>query len=109
MLSKGKSSATEKNGLLELMVFGALDKVVHTCMMYTYACVTWLMGKSFSIDLYSGVEELIKWHPDLINMTKKDGFTPIHIAAANGHTDVVSLLASHVRPCALTYRNQHYM
>ena len=51
--------------------------------------------------LFSGVEEIMKWYPDLIKVAKKDGFTPLHIAAASGHTDVVSLLASHVRTCTL--------
>ena len=39
----------------------------------------------------------MKWCPDLINVAKKDGLTPLHVAAANGYTDIVSLLASHVR------------
>ena len=51
--------------------------------------------------LCRGVEELIKWYPNTIDTAKKDGFTPLHIAAANGHTDIVSLLASHVRTCTV--------
>ena len=38
----------------------------------------------------------MKWHPDLINKAKKDGFTPLHMAVVNGHTDIVSVLLSHV-------------
>ena len=55
--------------------------------VYTYTC--------------SGVEELMKWYPDLINKARKDGFTALHIAAVNGHTDIVSLLASHVKLIAV--------
>ena len=47
--------------------------------------------------LCRGVEELLKWCPQLINASKDNGFTPVHIAAFGGHTDVVALLASHVR------------
>ena len=38
----------------------------------------------------------MKWYPDLINVAMKDGLTALHLAAANGCTDIVSVLASHV-------------
>ena len=38
----------------------------------------------------------MKWYPDLINKPRKDGYTPLHIAAANRHTDILTVLASHV-------------
>ncbi len=39
----------------------------------------------------------MRFHPELINMKKDNGSSPLHVAAANNHYDVVSLLASHVR------------
>jgi ankyrin repeat protein len=53
------------------------------------------MLKAVGLGFLAGVEELMKWCPDLINVAKKDGLTPLHVAAANGYTDIVSLLASH--------------
>ena len=52
-----------------------------------------------NLSVYRGVEELIKWYPELINVSKKDGFTALHVAAINGYTDIVSLLALHVCTC----------
>ena len=46
--------------------------------------------------MYSGVEELVKRYPQYINDCKDDGYTPLHIAAANNHADIVALLAAHV-------------
>ena len=54
-----------------------------------------------------GVEEILKWNPKLINIPRKDGFTPIHLAAIGGHTDVVALLASHVRTCTTLDTQPH--
>lgn len=45
-----------------------------------------------------GMEEFLKYSPRLINTKKDDGFTALHVAVINGHADIVSLLASHVRP-----------
>ncbi|CAI8033704.1 E3 ubiquitin-protein ligase MIB2 [Geodia barretti] len=53
------------------------------------------MHRAAALGFLAGVEELMKWHPDLINKAKKDGFTPLHMAAVSGHTDIVSLLLSH--------------
>ncbi len=51
--------------------------------------------------LFSALEELVRFHPELINVKKDNGSSPLHVAAANNHYDVVSLLASHVRVLAL--------
>ena len=54
------------------------------------------LQKNLVLCLCRGVEELLKWCPQLINASKDDGFTPLHIAAIGGYADVVALLASHV-------------
>ena len=46
--------------------------------------------------LCSGLEEILRFHPELVNLPKDDGYTPLHIAAANNFADLVSLIASHV-------------
>lgn len=46
----------------------------------------------------SGVEQFISRFPEHVNMIKMDdGHTALHIAAANDHLDIVSLLCSLVR------------
>ena len=55
----------------------------------------------------SGVEELMKWYPDLINKPRKDGYTPLHIVAANRHTDILTVLASHVCSQLVAYYCQY--
>lgn len=45
---------------------------------------------------HRGLEEFIRYHPQLINLQKDDGFSPLHIAAVNDHCDLVSFIASHV-------------
>ena len=45
----------------------------------------------------SGVEQFIGRFPEHVNMIKMDdGHTALHIAAANDHLDIVSLLSSMV-------------
>ena len=46
--------------------------------------------------LCSGLEGILRFHPELINQPKDDGYTPLHIAAVNNFADLVSLIASHV-------------
>ena len=47
------------------------------------------------IDVNSGVEQFIGRFPEHVNMIKMDdGHTALHIAAANDHLDIVSLLCS---------------
>ena len=41
--------------------------------------------------------------PDLINIMKDDGFTPLHLAATNDHLDVLTAIVDHVR----MYADQH--
>ena len=36
-----------------------------------------------------------------LNLTSSDGYTPLHYAAVNGHTQICSLLAAQVRPFQL--------
>ena len=47
--------------------------------------------------IFSGLEECLHFYPEQVNTTKDDGYTPLHIAAANNYTDLVSLIASNVR------------
>lgn len=49
------------------------------------------------VGFVAGIEEILKWHPNLINVAKKDGVTPLHSAALEHHADVVSLLCSHFK------------
>lgn len=47
--------------------------------------------------LHRGVEQLIGRFPDQVNVIKMDdGHSALHIAAANNHLDIVSLLSSMV-------------
>ena len=46
--------------------------------------------------LFSGLEEILRFHPELVNLPKDDGYTPLHIAAANNFADLICLIASHV-------------
>ena len=54
--------------------------------------------------LCSGMEEILRFHPELVNQPKDDGYTPLHIAAANNYADLVSLIASHVSKFYLIVR-----
>ena len=45
----------------------------------------------------------MKRYPQLINVSKDDGYTPLHVAAVTNHADIVGLLASHVRMSVATY------
>ena len=52
----------------------------------------------------SGVEQFIGRFPEHVNMIKMDdGHTALHIAAANDHLDIVSLLCSLVQ-CNFVHR-----
>ena len=46
--------------------------------------------------LCSGLEGILRFHPELINEPKDDGYAPLHVAAVNNFADLVSLIASHV-------------
>ena len=46
----------------------------------------------------SGLEECLRFYPEQVNVPKEDGYTPLHIAAANNDCDLVSLIASSVSP-----------
>lgn len=50
------------------------------------------------------MEEILRFHPELVNQPKDDGYTPLHIAAANNYADLVSLIASHVSKFYLIVR-----
>ena len=63
----------------------SLPFLTHVYYMHAYA------------RLCSGMEELIKRYPQHVNLKKDDSFNPLMVAAANGYTDIISLLASHVR------------
>lgn len=41
---------------------------------------------------FSTVLKILKKSPDLINTTKADGYTPLHVAAINDNTDVIQVL-----------------
>ena len=43
---------------------------------------------------------MILYYPELVNLKKDDGYTPLHMAAVNNHLDLTALLASHVWHCA---------
>ena len=45
------------------------------------------------------VEQMIIHRPDLINFTKEDGYSPLHMAAANNRVDIADFLAQQV--CAM--------
>lgn len=45
------------------------------------------------------LEQFIRKNPDLINLRKDDGYTPLHLAALNDHLDVVTMLVDHVSMC----------
>ena len=53
------------------------------------------------------MEWIIAGHPKLVNLQKtEDGYTPLHIAAANNHPDIAYLLAQQVgiqSPCCLLW------
>ena len=42
------------------------------------------------------VEQMIIHRPDLINFTKKDGYSPLHVAAANNRVHIADFLAQQV-------------
>jgi len=41
------------------------------------------------------MEEIARYCPQHINFKKDNGSTPLHVAVANSHCDIVSLLACH--------------
>lgn len=45
---------------------------------------------------FSGLEECLRFYPEYVNLTKDDGYTPLHLASANNYADLVSLIASNV-------------
>ena len=55
-------------------------------------CLYW---RAILIIANSGVEQFVGRFPEHVNMIKiDDGHTALHIAAANDHLDIVSLLCS---------------
>ena len=46
--------------------------------------------------VFSGLEQMILYHPEHINLKKDDGFNPLLMACVNNHVDLVALLVSHV-------------
>lgn len=56
-----------------------------------------LLSQLFEYLLCSCMEQFMNRYPEHINVRKlDDGHTPLHIAAANDHLDIVDLLASMV-------------
>ena len=52
----------------------------------------------FIFHFSSGLEECLRFYPEQVNAPKEDGYTSLHIAAANNYSDHVSLIASSVSP-----------
>ena len=46
------------------------------------------------------IERIITHSPDQINLSRRDGYTPLHICAAQNFPDIVSSLAQHVSTVA---------
>ena len=65
------------------------DHITYCSMYYNY--------------VYRGMEEIARYCPQHINFKKDNGSTPLHVAVANSHCDIVSLLACHVSHCHLTW------
>ena len=42
------------------------------------------------------MEAIVRYYPEHVNLKKDDGYTSLHVAALNDHSDYVALLASHV-------------
>ena len=53
--------------------------------------------------VYRGIEEIARYCPEHINVKKDNGSTPLHVAVANEHCGVVSLLACHVSHAEITW------
>ena len=45
-----------------------------------------------SLLLKSATEKLISYSPQLVDIKKDDGFSAFHLAALNGHRDVIKIL-----------------
>lgn len=44
------------------------------------------------VNNFSAAEKILQRDPSLVNPTKQDATTPLHVAAAGGHVDVANVL-----------------
>lgn len=70
--------------ILEIYISLVLHGCNIVCILYDLCSVN------------SATAKLLAKLPDLIKTTKKDGFSALHIAAANNHKDIVETLISKV-------------
>ena len=63
----------------------------------TIACVR--IGSKFGfffLAMFSAIEHFVRKNPALVNISKDDGYTPLHLASLNDHLDVVTALSEMV-------------
>src|ERR1700761_7705204 len=76
--------------------FGVL-LVLAFMLMWSNVAVCGEIHKAIKDNDNAKVRELIKNNPDLVSSKDEDGFTPLHLAAANGNEDLVRFFLTSTR------------